>query len=66
MVTLAEKCLVARKANKMSQKKFAELIGTNQTEISFIERGFLPQSPKKVNAINRYYQECMGGTHNGN
>ncbi len=48
---LADMCKTARKNMNLSQKKFAELIGSNQTEISFIERGFIPESKAKIEAI---------------
>lgn len=54
---LAEMCKEARKAMKLSQKKFAELVGTNQTEISFIERGFIPLQKEKIDRIEYLYIE---------
>lgn len=32
------------------------MIGTNQTEISFVERGFIPDDYKKVEAIQNIYE----------
>lgn len=63
MVTLAEMCLIARKKNKMTQTEFAKLIGSNQGEISYIEHGYITRNQKKLNAIKRLYQECVGGTN---
>ena len=65
MVTLAEMCLIARKKNKMTQAEFAKLVGSNQPEISYIEHGYISKNLKKVQAIKRLYQECMGGDTNG-
>lgn len=48
---LAEKCKRVRIKIGVSQKKLAELIGTNQTEISFIERGFIPKDTAKIEKI---------------
>ena len=42
---------------KLTQKKFAELIGSNQTEISFIERGFVPSDREKIRAIYELAKE---------
>lgn len=41
-MTLAEKCVKLRKNCDWSQLWLAKLVGTNQTTISFIERGFVP------------------------
>lgn len=53
---LAEMCKVARTEMGLSQSKFAVVVGTNQTEISFIERGFVPQDQEKINVIKKLYQ----------
>ena len=44
---LKEKCKIARQYLKMSQEGFAKVIKSNQTEVSFIERGFVPEDEKK-------------------
>lgn len=49
---LKDKCYQIRTTLKLSQKEFAKLIDSNQTEISFIERGFVP-APEKIKAIER-------------
>lgn len=54
MKTLAEMCKEIRERTNMSQTALAKLIGTNQTEISFIERGFMP-SQDKITKIERLY-----------
>lgn len=41
-MTLANMAKAIRQETGMSQKQLAEMIGTNQTEVSFIERGFIP------------------------
>ena len=53
---LAEMCKTARAERKLTQTKFAELVGTNQTEISFIERGFIPEDKKKIQNIIKLYE----------
>lgn len=54
---LKEKCKFVRKTLKKSQKKFAEnYLETNQTEVSFIERGFIPKD-KIINRINNLYNQ---------
>ena len=54
--TLSEMCKAVREALAISQKKMAELVGTNQTEISFIERGFVPEDKAKIEKIKDYYE----------
>lgn len=39
---LKEMCKVVRSSLNITQYQLADMIGTNQTEISFIERGFIP------------------------
>lgn len=54
---LKEKCKYVREKIGMSQKDFAErFLDTNQTEISFIERGFIPENRNKIETINRLYR----------
>lgn len=54
---LAEITKQTREAMKLSQSKFAQLIHTNQTEISFIERGFIPNDQEKISKIYELYEE---------
>ena len=54
---LAEITKQTREAMKLSQSKFALLIQTNQTEISFIERGFVPNDQEKISKIYELYEE---------
>lgn len=54
---LAEITKQTREAMKLSQSKFARLIQTNQTEISFIERGFIPNDQEKISKIYELYEE---------
>ena len=62
---LKEMCYQARKAMSLSQKTFADIIGTNKTEISFIERGFIPPCEDKIEKIKLYYKiACMKGERN--
>ncbi len=49
--SLAEMCREARSFLGLTQTEFAEFVGTNQTEISFIERGFIPMSQEKIKNI---------------
>ena len=53
---LKEMCKQARKYMKMSQAEFAKVVKSNQTEISFIERGFIPEDTKKINKIETIYK----------
>jgi DNA-binding XRE family transcriptional regulator len=41
---------------KMSQAEFAKVVKSNQTEISFIERGFIPEDTKKIEKIKTIYK----------
>ena len=45
----------------MGQKQLAEMIGTNQTEVSFIERGFIPLNPEKQIKILKIFNEVIKG-----
>lgn len=53
---LKEKCKTARAYVKMSQEQLGRLIKSNQTEVSFIERGFMPEDSRKVNKIEQIYR----------
>ena len=44
-----------RKALNVTQKRLAALLDTNQTEISFIERGFIP-SEERIKQLRCYYE----------
>lgn len=54
--TLAEMCRCARQEMKLTQREFAAIVGTNQTEISFIERGFIPKNEEKIENIIKLYE----------
>lgn len=52
---LKEMCKFVRYNLSMSQKEFGKLIKSNQTEISFIERGFIPENKDKIEVIKSLY-----------
>ena len=54
-MTLVEMCKEVRKRLRISQEKLAALVGTNQTEISFIERGFIPSDIGKIRKIEQLF-----------
>lgn len=56
---LADMTKTIRRETGMSQKQLAEMIGSNQTEVSFIERGFIPSAPEKQNAILKIFNEVI-------
>ena len=56
---LKDRCVIARKARKLSQCDFAKLIHSNQTEVSFIERGFIPEDIDKIKKINKLYNSIV-------
>ena len=60
-MTLANMAKAIRQETGMSQKQLAEMIGTNQTEVSFIERGFIPQDPEKQIAILKIFNLVIKG-----
>lgn len=61
---LKQKCFEVRKQLKMAQKEFAVIIGTNQTEVSFIERGFIPENKNKVKIIEYLYElNCVNSSN---
>lgn len=55
---LSDVCYNVRTEMRMSQKRFAELIGSTQTEVSFIESGFIPKSNEKIKKIYQLEAEC--------
>lgn len=61
---LANMAKAIRQETGMSQKQLAEKIGTNQTEVSFIERGFIPPAPEKQIAILKIFNEVIKGEKN--
>ena len=60
-MTLANVAKTIRQETGMSQKQLAEMIGSNQTEVSFIERGFIPTAPEKQIAILQIFNEVIKG-----
>ena len=61
IMTLAEISKKTRELLNLKQRELAKLIGTNQTEISFIERGFIPNDKDKINKIYALYNESKKG-----
>lgn len=53
---LKEKCKLARKYMRMSQEEFGKVIKSNQTEVSFIERGFVLEDKRKIEKIEQIYK----------
>ena len=60
-MTLANMAKSIRQEMGISQKQLAEMIGTNQTEVSFIERGFIPLNPEKQIAIENIFNLLVKG-----
>ena len=60
-MTLANMAKATRQETGISQKQLAEMIGTNQTEVSFIERGFIPLNPEKQIAILKIFNLVVKG-----
>lgn len=60
-MSLADMAKTIRQETGMSQKQLAEKIGTNQTEVSFIERGVIPPAPEKQIAILKIFNEVIKG-----
>ena len=58
---LADMVKTIRQETGMSQKQLGEMIGSNQTEVSFIERGFIPLNPEKQIAIENIFNEVIKG-----
>ena len=56
---LADMVKTIRQEIGMSQKQLGEMIGSNQTEVSFIERGFIPHAPEKQIAIENIFNEVI-------
>lgn len=53
---LKEKCQKARAYLRMTQAEFWKVIKSNQTEVSFIERGFIPEDNRKIEKIEVIYK----------
>jgi DNA-binding XRE family transcriptional regulator len=53
---LKEMCKQARNYMRMTQKEFGKVVKSNQTEISFIERGFIPEDTNKIEKIKTLYK----------
>ena len=60
-MTLANMAKAIRQETGISQKQLAEMIGSNQTEVSFIERGFIPLNPEKQIAILKIFNLVVKG-----
>ncbi len=58
-MTLVDMAKTIRQETGMSQKQLAEMIGSNQTEVSFIERGFIPRDPEMQIAILKIFNEVI-------
>lgn len=56
-MVVAEMVKFTRKVFGISQAQYAEDIGTNQTTVSFMERGFEP-NPELEAAVIEYYKEA--------
>lgn len=54
---LKDVCYAVRKKLKISQRELAYMIGSTQTEISFIEKGFIPTSNDKIVRIYKLAKE---------
>lgn len=62
-MTLKEKTRFVREELEMTQREFAKLIGSNQTEVSFIERGFIPEDFRKIQVINLMFDLQIKGAN---
>lgn len=45
----------------ISQRRLSEMVGTTQSEISLIERGFVPSDPLKTQAILQIFNKIKEG-----
>ena len=62
---LKDKCKKVRTAMGLSQLEFAEtFLNTNQTELSFIERGFIPEDARKIKIINNLHKHISEAVSN--
>lgn len=54
---LKDKTKKVREFMGLSQKEFSTMfLNSNQTELSFIERGFIPEDKRKVKVVNNMYK----------
>ena len=56
---LKDKCYAVRSILNLTQKEFGMMIASNQTEVSFIERGFIPKQ-KQIYLIELLYERVEG------
>ena len=56
---LKDKTKIVREVLGLSQKEFGNMfLQTNQTEVSSIERGFIPEDKRKIKIVNSMYK-CL-------
>lgn len=55
---ISEMCKAIRKEQYITQEALAKLIGVNASEVSYIERGFIPDA-KTVVKISDLYKETQ-------
>lgn len=54
---LKDKVKKVREFMGLSQQEFSTMfLNSNQTELSFIERGFIPEDKRKVKVVNNMYK----------
>ena len=58
-VELSKMSIEIRKFLKISQKKLAIIVVSTQTEISFIEKGFIPPNKNKIKQIQGLYNNIV-------
>ena len=51
--------LAIRKATGWSQYALADAVGTTQTEISFLEKGFIPPASEKIRRLHELYHKYV-------
>lgn len=57
---LRDMCYTARKRGGWSQTEWVKMIGSRQSEISCIERGFIPEDFRKAQKIYELYMATEG------
>lgn len=55
-ISIGQMCKTIREENGISQREMAKILNTNSTEISFIERGFIPKE-ETIKKIIKIYIE---------
>ena len=59
-LTIREMVIFTRQVFNLTQREYAQDVGTNQTTVSFMERGFVPNTKSNlISAIIEYFEQAV-------